>query len=99
TVARRSGLGRGLGALIPEEAEAQVELGATLQEGAIDGIVPSPFQPREEFDEAGIAALADSIEQVGVLQPVLQLPADGGGFQLIAGERRGGGGARGGGRL
>jgi ParB family transcriptional regulator, chromosome partitioning protein len=87
-VARRSGLGRGLGALIPEEAEAQVELGATLQEVAIDDIVPSPFQPREEFDEAGIAALADSIEQVGVLQPVLVRPADGGGFQLIAGERR-----------
>jgi len=85
-VARRSGLGRGLGALIPEDAEE--ELGATFQEVPIDSIVPNPFQPREEFDEGGIAALADSIEQVGVLQPILVRPAADGGYQLIAGERR-----------
>lgn len=85
-MARRSGLGRGLGALIPEEDEE--ELGATLRELAIDEIVPNPFQPREEFDEGAIAALADSIEQVGVLQPVLVRPDAAGGYQLIAGERR-----------
>ena len=85
-MARRSGLGRGLGALIPEDAEE--ELGATFQEVPIDSIVPNPFQPREEFDEGGIAALADSIEQVGVLQPILVRPAADGGYQLIAGERR-----------
>jgi ParB family transcriptional regulator, chromosome partitioning protein len=85
-VARRSGLGRGLGALIPEEAEA--DLGTSFREIGIDEIVPNPFQPREEFDEAGIAALADSIEQVGVLQPVLVRLADDGRYQLIAGERR-----------
>lgn len=85
-MARRSGLGRGLGALIPEDAEE--ELGATFLEVPIDSIVPNPFQPREEFDEGGIAALADSIEQVGVLQPILVRPAADGGYQLIAGERR-----------
>lgn len=83
---RRSGLGRGLGALIPEDAEE--ELGATYREVAVDAIVPNPFQPREEFDEAAIDALADSIEQVGVLQPVLLRPDGAGGYQLIAGERR-----------
>ena len=85
-MARRSGLGRGLGALIPEDSED--ELGASYQELAIDSIVPNPFQPREEFDEGGIASLADSIEQVGVLQPILVRPAAEGGYQLIAGERR-----------
>jgi len=85
-VARRSGLGRGLGALIPEDSED--ELGASYQELPIDSIVPNPFQPREEFDEGGIASLADSIEQVGVLQPILVRPAAEGGYQLIAGERR-----------
>jgi ParB family transcriptional regulator, chromosome partitioning protein len=87
-VARRSGLGRGLGALIPDDAETQEELGASFQELPIDSIVPNPFQPREEFDEAGIAALADSIEQVGVLQPILVRPDGDGNYQLIAGERR-----------
>jgi ParB family chromosome partitioning protein len=85
-VARRSGLGRGLGALIPEDAEE--ELGASFQELPMDSIVPNPFQPRSEFDDAGIAALADSIEQVGVLQPILVRPDGDGAYQLIAGERR-----------
>ena len=85
-MARRSGLGRGLGALIPEDAEQ--ELGASFQELPLDSIVPNPFQPREEFDEAGIGSLADSIEQVGVLQPILVRPTGEGEFQLIAGERR-----------
>jgi ParB family chromosome partitioning protein len=85
-VARRSGLGRGLGALIPEDAEE--ELGASFQELPMNSIVPNPFQPRSEFDDAGIASLADSIEQVGVLQPILVRPDGDGAYQLIAGERR-----------
>jgi len=86
--ARRSGLGRGLGALIPDDAQTQEEIGASFQEIPLDSIVPNPFQPREEFDEAGIASLADSIEQIGVLQPILVRPDGDGNFQLIAGERR-----------
>jgi ParB family transcriptional regulator, chromosome partitioning protein len=86
--ARRSGLGRGLGALIPDDAQAQAEIGASFQELPLDSIVPNPFQPREEFDEAGIASLADSIEQIGVLQPILVRPDGEGSFQIIAGERR-----------
>ncbi|MET0159505.1 MAG: ParB/RepB/Spo0J family partition protein [Acidimicrobiales bacterium] len=85
-MARRSGLGRGLGALIPEDAED--ELGASFQELPMNSIVPNPFQPRSEFDDAGIASLADSIEQVGVLQPILVRPDGDGAYQLIAGERR-----------
>ena len=85
-MARRSGLGRGLGALIPEDAED--ELGASFQELPMNSIVPNPFQPRSEFDDAGIASLADSIVQVGVLQPILVRPDGDGAYQLIAGERR-----------
>jgi len=58
-----------------------------LQELPISAIRPNPYQPRAEFDEAGIGALADSIREVGLLQPVLVRPA-GDGYELIAGERR-----------
>jgi ParB family chromosome partitioning protein len=58
-----------------------------LQEIAISAIQPNPYQPRDQFDEEGLGALADSIREVGVIQPVLVRPA-GDGFELIAGERR-----------
>src|SRR5438445_6047121 len=80
---RRSGLGRGLSALIPsgDVPEAQ------LEEVPLAQIRPNPYQPRKEFDEEALASLTDSIRAVGVLQPVLVRPA-GAGFELIAGERR-----------
>jgi len=49
---------------------------------------PEPDQPRRRFDEDGLAALAESLKERGVLQPVLVRPRDGGGYELIAGERR-----------
>jgi ParB family chromosome partitioning protein len=58
-----------------------------LQEIPIAAIRPNPQQPREHFDEESLAALAESIREVGVLQPVL-VRAGGDGFELIAGERR-----------
>jgi ParB family chromosome partitioning protein len=51
-------------------------------------IRPNPQQPREHFDEEALASLADSIREVGVLQPVLVRVGEGGGYELIAGERR-----------
>jgi ParB family transcriptional regulator, chromosome partitioning protein len=90
-VARRGGLGRGLGALIPAEAHDGGEL-AGLEELPISSIRPNRFQPRDYFDEEALGALADSIREVGVLQPVLVRPAGGGEepdqYELIAGERR-----------
>ena len=58
----------------------------------VDEVVPNPNQPRVHFDEAALADLADSIAQIGVLQPVLVRRVDDG-FQLIAGERTVAGGA------
>jgi ParB family chromosome partitioning protein len=84
-VARPGGLGRGLGALIP--ASAIVDVTSGLQELPVVSIRPNAHQPREHFDEEALAALAESIREVGVLQPVLVREA-GEGFELIAGERR-----------
>jgi ParB family chromosome partitioning protein len=89
-VARPGGLGKGLGALIPTGATERVGGPADalgLQELPIAAIRPNPYQPRDRFDEEGLGALADSIREVGLLQPVLVRPA-GDGYELIAGERR-----------
>lgn len=84
-MARPGGLGRGLGALIP--TGGAVESSSALQEIPVSAIQPNPQQPREHFDEEALASLADSIREVGVLQPVLVRRQEDG-FELIAGERR-----------
>ena len=84
---RRSGLGKGLGALIPT-TEAVVDEGAVLRELPIGQIEPNSFQPRQVFDEELLVSLAASIRAVGVLQPVLVRPVGPERFELIAGERR-----------
>jgi ParB family chromosome partitioning protein len=80
--ARKTGLGRGLDALIPQDHPiggfALVPVGA---------VAPNPKQPRTEFDQGGIDALAASIDSVGLLQPIV-VRADGDGYVLVAGERR-----------
>lgn len=83
-MARRGGLGKGLGALIP----AGVPEGAGgLEEIPVAQIRPNQYQPREHFDEEELASLAESIKEVGILQPVL-VRETGDGYELIAGERR-----------
>lgn len=87
-MARRSGLGRGLGALIPP---APPTGDSALREIPLASVRTNPFQPRNHFDEESLAALAASIAEVGVLQPILVRPLPAGGehaFELIAGERR-----------
>jgi ParB family chromosome partitioning protein len=77
-------LGRGLGALIPTGVEIPA---GGLAELPISAIRPNPQQPREHFDEEALGALAESIREVGVLQPVLVRESEDG-YELIAGERR-----------
>jgi ParB family chromosome partitioning protein len=79
---RRGGLGRGLSALIPGAAEE-----AGLLEIPVGAIAPNPRQPRTGFPEETLQALARSIEEVGVLQPVVVRRTNGG-YELVAGERR-----------
>ena len=81
------GLGRGLGALIPEGEAMLAAPQAGYQLASIDHIQVNPFQPRKIFSEEAIAELAASIKSKGVLQPLL-VKKDGSGYQLIAGERR-----------
>jgi ParB family transcriptional regulator, chromosome partitioning protein len=85
-VARRSGLGRGLGALIPTDLTG--EAGSALREVPVGSIAPNPHQPRSYFDEEALATLTASIAELGVLQPILVREVDSERYELIAGERR-----------
>ncbi len=86
-MARRSGLGKGLGALIPSEVAA-AEHDATLRELPVSQIERNPHQPRDHFDEEALVALTASVTELGVLQPVLVRPVGADRYELIAGERR-----------
>jgi ParB family chromosome partitioning protein len=83
-MAKRGGLGRGLSALIPGAVE---EGGGGLLEVPVGAVSPNPRQPRNIFDDNALDALALSIQEVGVLQPIVVRKV-GGGFEVIAGERR-----------
>lgn len=88
-MARRSGLGKGLSALIPTEVTG--DRTSALREVPIGNIRPNPRQPRVNFDEETMSSLAASIKELGVLQPVLVRRIGGetsNEFELIAGERR-----------
>jgi len=109
---QRRGLGRGLGALIPEsprsadgdasrrsgpatqaagstDSDARTEVfGARYQEIGVSAITPNPRQPRRSFDEEALEELAESIREVGLLQPVVVRAAGPGRYELIMGERR-----------
>ncbi len=88
---RPSGLGRGLSSLLGEVAqEAPVAGGpprGALQSIPVSSIEPHPGQPRRSFDEAALDELAVSIQQRGVIQPIVVRP-HGHRFQIVAGERR-----------
>ncbi|MEY4045985.1 MAG: hypothetical protein RIR19_454 [Chloroflexota bacterium] len=84
---KASGLGRGLGALIPEAAEAAGVTRAGALEIPLNQIKPNPYQPRLSFNETELAALAESIRAHGVLQPIV-VEEGANGYTLIAGERR-----------
>jgi ParB family chromosome partitioning protein len=87
-VERRSGLGKGLGALIPQDVTTDGAHRPAIREVPIGQIAPNPFQPRNHFDEETLAGLTASIRELGVLQPVLVREAAPDRFELIAGERR-----------
>lgn len=83
-MARVKGLGMGMEALFSENETK----GTQPQTLRLTEIFPNKEQPRTDFDDEAISALADSIKQHGVLQPLLVRPMPGGGYQIVAGERR-----------
>jgi ParB family chromosome partitioning protein len=87
-MSRKSGLGKGLDALIPPGEEFPPPGGGVLQVST-DDIQPNPRQPRTDIDAEGLKELADSIKEHGILQPlIVAKPKAGSGYLLIAGERR-----------
>lgn len=80
---KKTGLGRGLDALLPEDNDLQ----NTVSMIAITELDRNPEQPRREFDEEALQALAESMKEAGVLQPLLVIER-GGRYQIVAGERR-----------
>lgn len=97
---QRSALGKGLGALLPEEdqrepdGEAGINLddrrrhAGSIAEVRVDRVDPNPYQPRETFDEQLLEELASSVRQLGIIQPITVRSLKSGRFELIAGERR-----------
>jgi ParB family chromosome partitioning protein len=82
---RQKGMGRGLAAImavVPRDDQEE------LRQIPVELISPNPSQPRSQFDDQALVALAESIRTRGVLQPVLVRPLPGGRYELIAGERR-----------
>lgn len=89
---KRKSLGRGLGALLGDEADFLSPMNG-VHEGdevtvEISCLVPGRYQPRRDFDEEALNALADSISEKGILQPLLVRSVDNGKYEIIAGERR-----------
>jgi len=84
----KPGMGRGLGAILSVSAEGLAPGEEQLRELAVESISANPNQPRRSFDQRSLEALAGSLSERGVLQPVLVRPRAGGGFELVAGERR-----------
>jgi len=81
------GNGRGLDALI-DTSEVRTQGSSNLSEIAIDQIAPNPNQPRREFDEEALQELANSIREIGIIQPITLRQMEDGKYQIIAGERR-----------
>jgi ParB family chromosome partitioning protein len=87
-VINKRGLGRGLGALIPETSGLSHDESDTILSIPIHEIEPNPHQPRRDFPANELDPLADSIKEQGLLQPVLVRRVGDARYQLVAGERR-----------
>lgn len=87
-MAKRSGLGKGLDALIPAGQSVPSSEGGGIAQIAVDLIQRNPRQPREKFDIEELENLAASIREHGVIQPLIVSPGKNGIYILIAGERR-----------
>ena len=86
------GNGRGLDALIDTHSEVKTEGSSNLSEIEIAQIEPNPNQPRREFDQEALQELANSIHELGIIQPITLRKIEGQKYQIIAGERRDGDG-------
>ena len=87
-MASNKGLGRGLGALLGDFSDEPQDSKSPYRSLPIYKVEPNPGQPRQDFDEEELQALADSIAEHGIIQPLTVREMNNGYFQIIAGERR-----------
>lgn len=89
---KKNSLGRGLGALIDNADEIkqsqQETIASNIDQIPLSSIDTNPFQPRTNFEEDTLNELADSIRELGIIQPITVRRMDNGRYQLITGERR-----------
>lgn len=87
---KKMGLGRGFDALIPQDFDKSLILEdhEKIQQLQLDDLHANPDQPRQHFDEIALEQLASSIKQYGIIQPLVVSPKTGGGYTIVAGERR-----------
>ncbi len=90
---KKKSMGRGLGALLDDmnplaELDRMQSENSSINMLRISDIEPNKDQPRKRFDQEALLRLAESIGQHGVLQPILVTPIEGGGYRIVAGERR-----------
>jgi ParB family chromosome partitioning protein len=90
TTKKQTGLGKGFDALLPQNFDDTLLLGASdkVEKIQLDKLVANRYQPRQEFGEDGLRQLADSIKRYGILQPLVVMRTDGDNYMIIAGERR-----------
>jgi ParB family chromosome partitioning protein len=81
-------LGRGLDALLNTDAEVQTAGSSNICEVSVEKIQPNPNQPRRDFDDDSLQELANSIRQIGIIQPITLRDMGDGSYTIIAGERR-----------
>ena len=81
-------LGRGLDALLNTDEEVQTAGSSNISEVSIEKIQPNPNQPRRDFDDDSLQELANSIRQIGIIQPITLRDMGDGTYIIIAGERR-----------
>jgi len=87
---KKSGLGRGFDALIPQDFDKSLVFDdqERVQKIAVEDLEPNPDQPRQYFDQQALEQLAASIKNHGILQPLVVTPAKGSKYHIVAGERR-----------
>ncbi len=90
TAKKKTSLGRGFDALIPQNFDKSLLLDENerVERIALDNLTPNPDQPRQHFDDEALNQLASSIKEYGVLQPLVVMPQKDGTYAIIAGERR-----------
>lgn len=90
STAKKSGLGRGFDALIPQDFDKSFlfDEHERVQKVAVEDLQPNPHQPRQHFDNLALEQMAESIKQYGILQPLVVTPLEEAKYAIIAGERR-----------